>query len=76
MFILVSMANPAKITIRVTANRGSSNVSISTAGKYNRLITGAIAIHDPGEPLLPSGTAKEFWASVLSIAQVQIAALP
>ena len=45
------MADVAKLTVRVTSNRGSSNVAVSTNGRYSRLITGGINKQALGEPI-------------------------
>lgn len=69
------MADLAKLTIRVTSNRGSSNVMIASSGRYVRLVTGGINLQALGEPVQPSTSAKAFWLSVLTIVQAQITAL-
>ena len=69
------MADLAKLTIRVTSNRGSSNVQFSTTGRYVRLVTAGINVDALGEPVQPTTTAKAFWLSVLTIVQAQLTAL-
>lgn len=70
------MATQAKMTVRVGAARGSSNVGISTSGRYINLATNAINESMPQQPVQPTSSAKTFWLSVLSIVQAQIEALP
>lgn len=70
------MSQSAKLTVRVGANRGSSNIGISTSGRYVNLATNAINENMPRQPIQPTSTAKAFWTSVLTIVQAQIAALP
>lgn len=70
------MANPAKLTVRVTASRGASNVNISSAGMYYRLQVGGVALRSPNEPVQPTASVKAFWTSVLAIVQEQINTLP
>lgn len=70
------MAQQAKLTVRVGANRGSSTIGISTSGRYVNLATNAINESLPRQPLQPTADAKTFWLSVLAIVQAQITALP
>jgi hypothetical protein len=70
------MASVATLAVRVRAARGSSNVTISTSGRYISLTTNAINLTAPRQPVQPTTSAKAFWTSVLTIVQAQIAALP
>lgn len=70
------MSQSAKLTVTVGANRGSSNVRISTSGRYVNLATNAINESMPRQPIQPTSSAKAFWTSVLTLVQAQIAALP
>jgi hypothetical protein len=70
------MANQAKMTVRVTSQRGSSAVSISTAGRYISLPTNGISISEPRQPVQPTSSTKAFWLSVLAIVTEQITSLP
>ena len=70
------MASQAKMTVRVTAARGSSNVGISTSGRYINLTTNAINASMPQQPVQPTSSAKAFWLSVLAIVTAQIESLP
>jgi hypothetical protein len=70
------MSQTARLTVRVGAARGSSNVAISTSGRYVNLPTNAINLTTPRQPVQPTSSAKAFWTSVLAIVQAQIAALP
>jgi hypothetical protein len=70
------MANLAKLTVRVTSQRGASNISISSAGRYISLPTNGIAIGLPRSPIQPTSTNGAFWRSVLTIVTAQINALP
>lgn len=49
---------------------------MSTSGRYISLATNAINLNLPRQPIQPTATAKDFWTSVLTIVQAQIAALP
>jgi hypothetical protein len=70
------MAQTARFTIRVGANRGSSNITLSTSGRYINLATNAINESMPRQPVQPTSSAKAFWLSVLAIATAQVEALP
>lgn len=72
----VPMANQAKLTVRVTSQRGSSGVSFSTSGRYINLPTNGIAADLVQQPIQPTASAKAFWLSVLAIVNAQITALP
>lgn len=60
------MATPAKMTIRVTSARGSSGVSIRTAGQYLRLPANTISTDLLGQAVQPTASAKAFWLSVVA----------
>lgn len=70
------MANQAKLTLRVTSQRGSSGISFSTAGRYISLPTNGISADLVRQPVQPTSSAKAFWLSVLAIVTAQISALP
>ncbi len=70
------MANQAKLTVRVTSQRGSSGVSFSTAGRYINLPTNGISATLVQQPIQPTASAKAFWLSVLTIVNEQISGLP
>ena len=70
------MSQQAKLTVRVGSNRGSSNIGISTSGRYVNLATNAINETMPQQPIQPTSSAKAFWLSVLVIVQAEIEALP
>jgi hypothetical protein len=70
------MSAVATIAVRVRAARGSSNVTISTSGRYVGLTTNAINLTVNRQPVQPTASAKAFWTSVLAIVQAQITALP
>lgn len=70
------MAQQAKLVVRVGSSRGASSVGISTSGRYINLATNAINTNSPRQPIQPTTSAKDFWTSVLTIVQAQIAALP
>lgn len=60
------MATPAKMTIRVTSARGSSTVTIRTAGKYLSLATNAVSTDLLAQPVQPTASDKAFWLSVVA----------
>lgn len=70
------MANQAKLTVRVTSQRGSSGVSFSTAGRYISLPTNGISETLSKQPIQPTASAKAFWLSVLAIVTAEISSLP
>ena len=70
------MANQAKMTIRVGASRGASNVSFSTAGKYISLPVNGFHQAMPRQPVQPTSSAKAFWQSILAIVTAEVNALP
>ena len=70
------MSQTASLTVRVRSARGSSNIGISTSGRYINLATNAINENMPRQPIQPTSSAKAFWESVLAIVTAQIAALP
>lgn len=70
------MAQQAKLTVRVGSARGSSNIGISTSGRYVNLATNGINMSLPQQPIQPTASAKAFWVSVLAIVNAQIEALP
>jgi hypothetical protein len=74
--IMGTMANQAKMTVRVTSSRGASNINFSTAGAYISLSTNGISESLPRSPIQPTSSAKAFWLSVLAIVTSQVNALP
>lgn len=70
------MANQAKMTVRVTSQRGSSGVSFSTAGRYINLPTNGVSADLTRQAVQPTASAKAFWQSVLAIVVAQVNALP
>lgn len=70
------MANLAKMTVRVTSQRGASNISFSTAGRYVSLATNGISVNLPRSAVQPTATSGAFWRSVLAVVQAQVALLP
>jgi hypothetical protein len=68
------MASQAKLTVRVTSQRGGSHVTLSTAGRYISLPTNTISADLPRQPIQPTSSAAAFWQSVLAIVQAQIIA--
>jgi hypothetical protein len=70
------MASQAKLTVRVTSQRGSSGISYSTKGRYINLPTNAISDDLPRQPIQPTSSAKAFWLSVLAVVTADINAMP
>lgn len=73
---MATMANLAKMTVRVTASRGASNISFSTAGRYISLQVNGISESMPRSPIQPTSSSGAFWRSVLAVVQEQVALLP
>ena len=69
------MANQAKLTIRVTAARGSSTVQFSTTGRYVSLTTGGISETLRQAPVQPTSSPEAFWLSILALVQAELTAL-
>lgn len=64
----------AKLTIRLTANRGSSTVQYSTNGRYTSL-----AVNDVGDlmqlqPIPPTSGSKALWEAVINLVLADIIA--
>jgi hypothetical protein len=69
------MAGQAKLTIRVTGNRGSSTVQFSSTGRYVSLVTGGLNTQLLGQPIQPTSDVLTFWRSVLALVQAELTAL-
>lgn len=69
------MANQSKLTIRVSAARGSSTVQFSTTGRYVSLSTGGLNLTQRQAPIQPTASVEAFWLSVLALVQAQLTAL-
>jgi hypothetical protein len=70
------MASQAKLTVRVTSQRGSSAISYSTSGRYINLPTNAISDDLTRQPIQPTSSAKAFWLSVLAVVTADVNAMP
>jgi len=70
------MATQAKLTVRVSAARGSSTVNCSTTGRYISLTVNGIDFSLPRQPILPTTSPKAFWLAALAIITAEINALP
>jgi len=70
------MANQAKLTVRVTSQRGASNIGFSTSGNYISLPVNGITQTMPRQPVQPTSSAKAFWLSVLAVVTAEVNALP
>lgn len=70
------MASQSKLTIRVSAARGSSTIAYSTKGRYISLVTNGISNDLTREPIQPTINAKAFWLSVLAAVTADVNALP
>lgn len=68
------MANQAKMTITVGANRGSSTIAFSTKGRYISLPVNGISADLLRQPIQPTASAVAFWQSVLAIVTAQLPA--
>lgn len=69
------MATPSKFTIRVRSARTSSDISVSTTGRYLGLDVNTITFDLPLAPVQPTVDAKTFWTSVLTAVQAHLATL-
>jgi len=67
------MANTAKLTVTVRSARGSSNITVSTNGRYVSMPANTIGYTLSGQPVQPSSSAEAFWASVLAAVSSTIA---
>jgi hypothetical protein len=63
-----------KLTVYVTANRGSSTISYSTSGRYVSLQVNDVKDLLQLQPIQPTSGSKAYWDSVLAIVQADIAA--
>ena len=63
-----------KLTVYVTANRGSCTISYSTAGRYVSLAVNDVKDLMLLQPIQPTSGSKAYWDSVLSIVSADIAA--
>jgi hypothetical protein len=70
------MATQAKLTIRVRAARGSSNLRCSTTGRYISLTVNGIDFELPQQPIMPTNSPKDFWLAVLPFITAHITSLP
>lgn len=63
-----------KLTIYVTANRGSSTISYSTTGRYVSLAVNDVKDLMQLQPIQPTSGSKAYWDSVLALVTADIAA--
>jgi hypothetical protein len=70
------MASQAKLTIRVSAARGSSTVRYSTNGRYVSLNTAGFQRALLGQPVQPTITAEQFWQNVIAAVIADLTANP
>lgn len=66
------MASGSKLTIRVTAARGSSKITYSTNGRYVSFTTAGLTNELLKQPILPTSTLAGFWLAVLALVQADI----
>lgn len=64
----------AKLTIRLTSNRGSTTIQYSTTGRYVSLPVNDITDNMLLQPIQPSSGSKAFWNSVVALVAADIAA--
>ena len=64
----------AKLTIRVSAQRGASTISYSTNGRYVSLSVNDVRDELLRQPIQPTSGSKAFWGSVLALVVADIAA--
>lgn len=70
------MASQAKMTIRVSAARGSSTVQFSTNGRYVSFNTSGYQRQLLAQPVQPTASLDVFWASILAAVQASLTANP
>jgi hypothetical protein len=70
------MASQAKITIRVTASRGASTVSVSSNGRYVSLNTAGYQRQLLAQPIQPTASLSAFWLAVLASVVADLTANP
>lgn len=68
------MANRAKISISVTAARGSLTISYGTNGRYVSLPVNDVNGQILGSHLVSGAGSKVFWESILPLVQADITA--
>lgn len=68
------MANQAKMTITVTAQRGASRINFSTKGRYISLPVNGISADLARQPVQPTANALAFWQSVIAIVTAELPA--
>lgn len=66
------MANRARMVITVTAQRGGSNVTFTTKGRYISLPVNGITANLPRQPVQPTANALAFWQSVIAIVTAEL----
>lgn len=70
------MASRSAFNITVTSNRGSSNISAVSKGRYVSFPTNGVNLNLPKQPIMPTTSLKDYWLSVLAIITAQVEALP
>jgi hypothetical protein len=70
------MASRSAFNITVTSNRGSSNVTAVSKGRYVSFPTNGINLNMPKQPILTTVSLKAYWLQVLAIVTAQVEALP
>lgn len=66
------MANQAKMTITVTAQRGASTINFSTKGRYISLPVNGISASLLRQPIQPTASSLAFWQSVLAVVSAEL----
>lgn len=69
------MAAAPKLTIRLTAARSSSGISVRTTGIYAGLSVNDIDFDLLNQPVQPTTSSKALWTAVLAAVQAHIATL-
>jgi hypothetical protein len=68
------MANPAKLTIRVTAARNSTTISYTGQGIYRALTVGDVRQPGLSTHVVTASGSKAFWEAIVAIVTADIAA--
>jgi hypothetical protein len=69
-----TMANPAKLTIRVTAARNSTTITYRGQGLYRSLQVGDVEQPGLSTHVVTSSGSKAFWEAIIALVTADIAA--
>lgn len=69
------MADQSKMTIRVSAARNTTTLSLRSAGRYKGLVTNTVKVDLLRQPTFTSANELTYWHAVLNAALAEIIAL-